>query len=156
MATTLYERVGGEAWFMALVERFYAGVETDPVLRPLYSNELGESRRHLALFLAQYFGGPQRYQELRGHPALRMRHARFSIGVREHDAWLAHMTSAVRSGGLSPRDQPDGLGYFASAAGMLRNDEVSRAGHLSQDGRPGAGRTRLRLVPPDLETPSTS
>jgi hemoglobin len=149
MSTTLYERVGGETWFVALVERFYAGVETDPVLRPLYPDELGDSRAHLAWFLAQYFGGPQRYQELRGHPSLRLRHAPFAIGDKEHDAWLRHMTSAVRSGGLEAEDEADVLKYFVAAAGMLRNVEVSRAGHPSIDGGPSGGRRRLRLVPPD-------
>jgi hemoglobin len=144
MGTTLYERVGGDAWFVALVERFYAGVATDPVLRPLYPEELGESRRHLALFLAQYFGGPQRYQELRGHPALRMRHIRFSIGAPEQGAWLAHMSSAVRAGGLDEADEAEVLAYFTSAADMLRNDDAARTAHPSRD---SGGRPRLKLVP---------
>jgi hemoglobin len=150
MGTTLYERVGGDAWFTALVERFYTGVETDPVLRPLYPAELGDSRRHLALFLGQYFGGPQRYQELRGHPALRMRHRRFSIGVQEQDAWLGHMTAAVRSGGLAAADEAEVLAYFGSAAAMLRNDHVPGRGHPGQDDGVAAGRTRLKLVPEQL------
>src|SRR4051794_33949634 len=33
--TQIYASVGGDAPFFALVEAFYAGVETDPVLRPL-------------------------------------------------------------------------------------------------------------------------
>ena len=36
---TLYERVGGEPFFVALVEHFYAGVAADDVLRPLYPEE---------------------------------------------------------------------------------------------------------------------
>jgi hemoglobin len=142
--TTLFERVGGAEWFVALVARFYAGVEADPVLRPLYPSDLRESQAHLALFLAQYFGGPHRYDELRGHPRLRMRHARFSIGVDEHDAWLACMTAAVRTGGLDAADEADVLSYFSSAARMLVNEETVPAGN-----GPGAGRRRLKLVPPD-------
>jgi hemoglobin len=143
VGTTLYERVGGGEWFVALVARFYAAVETEPVLRPLYPSDLRESESHLALFLAQYFGGPRHYDELRGHPKLRMRHARFSIGVDEHDAWLRCMTAAVRAGGLGDADEADVLAYFTSAARMLRNDETMPAGM----GLP-AGARRLKLVPP--------
>jgi hemoglobin len=142
--TTLFERVGGAEWFVALVARFYAGVEVDPVLRPLYPSDLRESQSHLAMFLAQYFGGPRLYDELRGHPKLRLRHARFSIGVDEQDAWLARMTAAVRMGGLDAADEADVLSYFASTALMLRNDETMPA-----ESGPRAGRTRLKLVPPD-------
>src|SRR4030081_2452872 len=91
---SLYERVGGEAFFTSLVERFYAGVETDPIVRSLYPEDLTPPKRHLALFLVQYWGGPRTYSEERGHPRLRMRHFRFRIGQRERDAWLRHMGSA--------------------------------------------------------------
>ena len=74
-----FDRWGGETFFVALVDRFYEGVETDPLLRPMYPEDLSDSRRHLALFLSQYWGGPPVYSEERGHPRLRMRHARFAV-----------------------------------------------------------------------------
>ena len=37
MAESLYDRVGGEPFFVDLVDRFYDGVESDPVLRSLNS-----------------------------------------------------------------------------------------------------------------------
>ena len=36
----MFDRVGGQPFFSALVDRFYAGVATDPVLRPLYPDDL--------------------------------------------------------------------------------------------------------------------
>ena len=39
---TLFARVGGQPWFDALVDAFYTGVEPDPVLRPLYPDDLEE------------------------------------------------------------------------------------------------------------------
>ena len=51
---TLYDRAGGQPWFDALVDRFYDGVEDDPVLRPHYPEDLGPGKRGLALFLGQY------------------------------------------------------------------------------------------------------
>src|SRR4030081_86690 len=101
---TLYERVGGEAVFTSLVERFYAGVATAPVLRPLYPEDLEPPKRHLALFLMQYWGGPRTYSEERGHPRLRMRHFPFRIGQLERDAWLSHMGTAVETSDASADD----------------------------------------------------
>lgn len=92
---TLFDRVGGQDWFDDLVERFYAGVADDPVLRPMYPEDLEPGKRHLALFLGQYWGGPDAYSQLRGHPRLRARHLPFPIGQAERDAWVRHMTAAL-------------------------------------------------------------
>jgi hemoglobin len=91
----VHDAVGGGGFFVELVDRFYEGVAEDPVLRPLYPDDLVPSRRHLALFLQQYWGGPGTYSEERGHPRLRMRHAPFTVGERERDAWLRHMLAAL-------------------------------------------------------------
>ena len=118
---TLYDLVGGAAWFESLVARFYAGVEGDPVLRPLYPDDLTAARDHLAGFLIQYWGGPATYSEQRGHPRLRMRHVPFAIGAAERDAWYGHMTDAVRAGGLEPEVEAQVLAYFEQAANHLVN-----------------------------------
>jgi len=84
---TLYHRAGGSPFFEALVGRFYDGVETDPLLRPVYPEpDLAGARHRLTLFLIQYWGGPTTYDQERGHPRLRMRHAPFAIGAEERDA----------------------------------------------------------------------
>jgi hemoglobin len=118
---SLYERVGGTPFFVALVDRFYAGVSGDPVLRPLYPDDLNDPKAHLAMFLAQYWGGPTTYSETRGHPRLRMRHAPFVIGELERDAWLRHMGAAVRDGRLDRGDEAELLAYFEMAAQTLVN-----------------------------------
>ena len=93
---SLYEAVGGEPVFRQLVDRFYAGVALDPILRPLYPEEdLTGAKDRLRMFLEQYWGGPTTYSQERGHPRLRMRHAGWVIGERERDAWLEHMRAAV-------------------------------------------------------------
>jgi hemoglobin len=92
---SVYEAVGGRPFFDDLVDGFYAGVSDDPLLRPLYPEDLTESRRHLAGFLTQYWGGPSTYSQERGHPRLRMRHAPFSIGLAERDAWVHHMLRSL-------------------------------------------------------------
>jgi hemoglobin len=122
---TLFHRVDGEQFFFELVDTFYLGVSGDPLLRPLYPEDLSESRQHLSLFLAQYWGGPPTYNELRGHPRLRMRHVPFVIGPAERDAWLRHMGDAVahmvESGRLTPEDAEELDAYFVMAAQTLVN-----------------------------------
>jgi hemoglobin len=121
---TAFTRWGGEPFFTALIERFYEGVATDPLLRPLYPDDLTESQAHLALFLMQYWGGPRDYSDQRGHPRLRMRHAPFPIGTAEADAWLRHMTDAVTDAHMEPADQEELLEYLAMAARSLINQPM--------------------------------
>lgn len=120
---TVFEAVGGMPFFVALVDRFYDGVAGDPALLSLYPepDDLTEARRKLALFLAQYWGGPTAYTDERGHPALRMRHAPFEIGPDARDRWLAYMREAVTV--LDPpRPAAEALlRYFETAAEALRN-----------------------------------
>jgi hemoglobin len=121
----LFERVGGASFFVDLVNRFYLGVAGDPLLRPLYPEDLAESAEHLALFLMQYWGGPPTYNELRGHPRLRMRHAPFVIGPAERDAWLRHMSEAVgelqAAERISGADADELRAYLDMAAHQLVN-----------------------------------
>jgi hemoglobin len=121
----LFERVGGQAFFVDLVDRFYLGVAGDPLLRPLYPDDLTESAGHLALFLMQYWGGPPIYNEQRGHPRLRMRHAPFVIGPAERDAWLRHMHVALREllaeGRIDEADADELGAYLDMAAHQLVN-----------------------------------
>lgn len=93
---TLYEEVGGRATFARLVDLFYAGIESDPLLRPMYPDEdLGPARHRMTTFLAQYWGGPKTYGDERGHPRLRLRHVDFAIDDQARIRWLAHMRSAL-------------------------------------------------------------
>jgi len=117
---TLYELVG-EQWFVELVDDFYARVALDPVLVPLYPEDLSESRALLAGFLLQYWGGPTTYSEQRGHPRLRMRHQPFEIGPAERDAWFGHMAAAVRERGLDTEVEAAVLSYFDHAATAMIN-----------------------------------
>ena len=101
---TLFEEVGGSEFFDRLVDRFYEGVATDDVLRPLYpeQSDLTGAKERLTLFLQQYWGGPTTYSDERGHPRLRQRHFPFVIGQLERDRWMVHMMAAVDE--LSPND----------------------------------------------------
>ena len=120
-SVTLFEAVGGRPFFDALVDRFYVGVEADDRLRPLYPDDLTESRRDLAEFLSQYWGGPTVYSDRRGHPRLRMRHARFVIGEAERTAWLDAMTAAVDAAAPPDEIRQALVDYFEMASTHMIN-----------------------------------
>lgn len=120
----VYELVGGMPFFERLVDRFYAGVASDAPLLSLYpdvDDDLAGPRRRLTLFLAQYFGGPRTYDEERGHPRLRMRHAPFAIDAEARDRWLTHMRAAIDELEPPPAVRSAFEEYFAMAAEAMRN-----------------------------------
>jgi len=124
-AESFYDAVGGEETFHRIIARFYAEVAKDEVLRPVYPEEdLGPAEERLRLFLMQYWGGPHTYSDRRGHPRLRMRHAPFSIGPIERDAWLRCMRVAVDEAGLSDQHRQQLWTYLEMAANSLMNSWV--------------------------------
>ncbi|MGA2830685.1 MAG: hypothetical protein ABSF03_31735, partial [Streptosporangiaceae bacterium] len=80
------------------------------------------------LFLIQYWGGPQTYNELRGHPRLRMRHVRFVIGEAERDAWLNAMRIALDELSLDPALDAQLWDYLVMAAHSLVNRPATPGG----------------------------
>ena len=119
---SFYEQIGGHDTFVAIVRRFYDGVETDPVLKPMYpADDMEGAVERLTLFLEQYWGGPGTYSEQRGHPRLRMRHNPFKVNPDARDRWLAHMAVAVDSVSLSPLDREVLWDYLERAAHAMVN-----------------------------------
>jgi hemoglobin len=97
-------QVGGQGVCRQLSEAFYARVERDPVLRPLFP---GKSMRcavgAFTAFLAQFLGGPAEDAQGRWWLSLRESHLRFKIGSRERQAWMSNMIEALED---VPIDQP--------------------------------------------------
>lgn len=118
---TLYEAVGGEAYFTALVDRFYDRVETDVLLRPMYPRDLAGAKERLTLFLMQYWGGPTTYSDERGHPRLRMRHSPFAVDTAARDAWLRAMVGALEDDPPSEPMRSALIEYFVRSADFMRN-----------------------------------
>jgi len=119
----LFDRVGGMDFFTKLVEDFYGEVERSLVLRAMYPEDLAEAKAHLALFLAQYFGGPADNQAVRGHPRLRMRHSPYVIDVTARDAWLSAMLHAVAVSTAGAAERGELVSYFDASAHSLQNAE---------------------------------
>lgn len=121
---SFYELVGGSEFFTKLVDGFYVGVAQDEVLRPMYpEGDLSEARKHLTMFFEQYWGGPKTYQEVRGHPRLRMRHAPFIVNADARDRWVSHMSASLAQLEIAPALRDQLWGYLVSAADSLINAE---------------------------------
>ena len=120
--TTFYEEVGGFETFRRIVAKFYEGVATDQVLRPLYPEEdLGPAEERFLLFLVQYWGGPTTYSDLRGHPRLRMRHAPFAVTPDAKDRWLLHFREGLDAVTLTPEQDEKFWDYVTHAAQFMVN-----------------------------------
>ncbi len=119
-AREIYGRLGNEA-FWKIARAFYARIDRDAVLRPMFPADLEEPIRNQAEFLIQYFGGPETYSARKGHPRLRMRHAPFSIGLAERNAWVAAMDGALADAEIPQPDRTVMTKYFATTATFLMN-----------------------------------
>ncbi len=119
---TFYDAIGGYPTIAKIVDGFYAGVADDEVLRPLYpEQDLGPAQERFTLFLVQYWGGPTTYNETRGHPRLRMRHAPFAVTPRAKDHWLRHFRAGLDAAGLSPEHDAQFWDYVTHAAQFMVN-----------------------------------
>ncbi len=120
--STHYEQLGGEAFFADLVSQFYALVAVDPILRPMYPDtDMKGAATRLQWFLEQYWGGPTTYQENRGHPRLRMRHAEFHIDSAARDAWLNAMHTVIDGMDIKPELRAELWSYLRMAANSMVN-----------------------------------
>src|SRR5438876_299561 len=91
----LYDALGGKSACRRLAVAFYARVERDPLLRPLFPGKSFTCAiEAFAAFLAQFLGGPSEDSQRRWWLSLRESHLRFQIGDRERKAWLANMAGA--------------------------------------------------------------
>jgi hemoglobin len=132
----VHDRVGGAAAFESLVASFYAKVAVDDLLRPMYPEDLEPGKRHLALFLTQYWGGGDVYGRERGHPRLRMRHAPFPITPAAARRWAELMAASIREHAFPSEVEALLLSYVARATPTLINqlsDEVSELPGLAAE-----------------------
>lgn len=97
---TPFDAIGGEQVISKLVTAFYNKVEKDPLLSPIFPNDLTETARKQQQFLTQYLGGPPIYTEEHGHPMMRARHLPFEITPTRAKRWLELMKDAMDEIGL--------------------------------------------------------
>ncbi|WP_232699794.1 globin domain-containing protein [Brevibacillus daliensis] len=93
---SLYDQIGGAPTVTKLVNHFYNLVAKDPDLKPIFPDDLTETKEKQTLFLTQFLGGPTLYTDTHGHPMLRARHLPFPVTAKRAGAWLLCMEQALQ------------------------------------------------------------
>ena len=120
MQITLYEKIGNEK-IKKLVHDFYQEIRNDDLLKPMYKNDLEGAEERLYLFLVQYLGGPDLYNQRRGHPKLRMRHMVFPITEEAIQHWLNNMKAALDRSEIGTSEKDYLWNYFQQTGEFLKN-----------------------------------
>ena len=125
---THFSRIGGAPALGRVVDEFYRRMDTLAAarsIRALHHENLAPTKAILKDYLCEWLGGPPLYSQKRGHPRLRMRHMRFTIGPSERDAWmicmLGALEDAVPDNGLRAEIEQK----LYQLADWIRNDEDS-------------------------------
>jgi hemoglobin len=119
-----YQRIGGEEALRALVDRFYALMDTLPEaagIRAMHARDLRVARNKLFMFLSGWLGGPPLYTEKYGHPRLRQRHTPFPIDSAARDQWMLCMTQAMADVGIEDELRTQLQAAFFKTADFMRN-----------------------------------
>ena len=93
-----YRAAGGLDGLRRLVDDFYRIMDESPAaaeLRRIHPADLSASRDKLTCFLSGWLGGPPLFEQKRGPPRLRMRHAPYTIDGQARDEWLLCMRLAL-------------------------------------------------------------
>lgn len=147
---SVFEAVGGMETFETLVDGFYAQVPDDDILAPMYpEQDFAGARDRLLWFLVQFWGGPKLFNERRGSPRLRMRHAEFPIDTAAAERWLELMGRSLDK--IDEETIPEEYraaiwNHMQKLAYMLRNmpDEPLQQEHARQQ-KPDLGILRRDL-----------
>lgn len=83
-----------------LVDAFYARVQQDEILLPIFPGDFTGLADKQYMFLTQFFGGEPLYSQVYGQPAMKQRHIPFEITPTRARAWLKNMSDAMDEIGL--------------------------------------------------------
>jgi hemoglobin len=98
---TVYEWAGGASAFERLTTVFYRRVLEDPILYPLFAKMSPDHPKHVALWLAEVFGGPQVYtNEHGGYPHMLSKHHNLGLKEEQRVRWVQLIASSADEAGL--------------------------------------------------------
>lgn len=120
MQLSYYNRIGDQK-IKKLIHDFYLEIRDDSLLRPMYKDTLESAEERLYLFMIQYLGGPKHYNEKRGHPRLRQRHADFKVDDKAKNQWLKNMKTALDKSEIGEEEKEFLWNYFDKTAEFLKN-----------------------------------
>ncbi|MBM2614595.1 group II truncated hemoglobin [Actinoplanes sp. LDG1-06] len=136
---TLHEWAGGDAAFERLTDAFYTRVVRDDLLAPLFAPMSPEHARHVAVWLAEVFGGPATYTAAHGgYPRMLAHHLNMAITEPQRRRWVNLIQDAADEAGL-----PDDPEFRAAFLGYI--EWGTRLARLNS--QPGAEVVRDAAVP---------
>jgi hemoglobin len=101
MVPTVYEWAGGAAAFERLTELFYRKVRQDSLLAPIFAHVGPDHAHHVALWLAEVFGGPDRYtRDHGGYSAMMRHHLELAMTEPQRRRWVQLITETGDDAGL--------------------------------------------------------
>lgn len=120
MQLSYYDKIGEEN-IKTLIHDFYLELKDDHILRPMYKDQLEAAEERLFLFMIQFLGGPKTYNEKRGLPKLRQRHAEFKVDEKAKENWLKNMKIALDKSKIGIEEKEYLWEYFQKTANFLKN-----------------------------------
>lgn len=110
---TLIEWMGGPARMESLIERFYEVVLEDELLEPLFRDMDPGHFRYVAMFIAEVFGGPRSYSDLRGgHANMIRKHVGKGISEEQRRRWVGLLLATADEVGIP--DDPEFRSAFVA------------------------------------------
>ena len=103
---TLYEWLGGIDALTRLTTRFYEHVRKDALLGAVFAHMGADHPAHVAAFLAEVLGGPDRYsREHGGHPSMIQHHLNRHLNQDQRRRWVALLLETADE--LAMPDDPE-------------------------------------------------
>ena len=99
MATTLYEKMGGESAIKEIVDDFYRDVLADEIVSHFFDHtDMEKQRRHQTAFISYALGGTKQYSGR----SMEKAHAGLNLQPEHFDAIVKHLGDALAAHGVSP------------------------------------------------------
>ncbi len=130
----LLDALGGESGCKRLAAEFYARVDTDPILRPLFPGKsLRCATEEFAAFLTQFLGGDEAQTQYRWWLSLRESHARFRIDSTQRRAWLEQMAATLAEAPLDEGVRQELRQFFAHSSAYIMGRDAAGPDHSDAD-----------------------
>ena len=135
---TVYAWAGGLPAFERLTEAFYTRVRADELLAPVFAHMPADHPHHVALWLAEVFGGPAEYTAHHGgYPHMLGKHKDLAITEQQRFRWVTLIALAADDAGLPGRPRVP-----------LRLPRLHRVGHAAGAAQLAARRAARRREAP--------